>query len=181
MRKFRSGAVVVTAVAVTAVAAGCGTGTAATPTGAATFTGAATPGAATPAAAAAALPAEQQVAALFPQWNAALATGDPQRVADLYAPDAVLLPTVSNQVRRSRAEIVDYFTKFLQSKPQGVIEDEIVDVLDADTAINTGVYEFALTKDGKAERVRARYTYVYELREGKWLIVNHHSSAMPEG
>ncbi|MEU0535461.1 SgcJ/EcaC family oxidoreductase [Amycolatopsis tolypomycina] len=166
MRKTRWGAVVVATAAVTAVTAGCGTGTAATPTGAA---------------AAPARPTEQQIAALFPQWNAALATGDPQRVADLYAPDAVLLPTVSNEVRRSRAEIVDYFTKFLQSKPQGVIENEIVDVLDADTAVNTGVYEFMLTKDGKTERVRARYTYVYELREGKWLIVNHHSSVMPEG
>ena len=166
MRKMRTGAVVVTAAAATAVVAGCGTGSAATPGG----------GPAAPA-----RPAEQQIAALFPQWNAALATGHPLRVADLYAPDAVLLPTVSNEVRRSRAQIVDYFTKFLQSKPQGVIEDEIVDVLDADTAVNTGVYEFALTKDGKSERVRARYTYVYELREGKWLIVNHHSSAMPEG
>ncbi|WP_206784972.1 SgcJ/EcaC family oxidoreductase [Amycolatopsis sp. MtRt-6] len=166
MRKTRWGVVVVATAAVAAVTAGCGTGTAATPTGAA---------------AAPARPTEQQIEALFPQWNAALANGDPQRVADLYAPDAVLLPTVSNEVRRSRAEIVDYFTKFLQSKPQGVIEDEIVDVLDADTAVNTGVYEFTLTKDGKTERVRARYTYVYELREGKWLIVNHHSSAMPEG
>ncbi|MEU5263292.1 SgcJ/EcaC family oxidoreductase [Amycolatopsis sp. NPDC021455] len=169
MRKVRTGVLVVTTAAVAAAAAGCGTGTAATPA------------AATTDAAAPARPAEQQIADLFPQWNAALATGDPQRVADLYAPDAVLLPTVSNQVRRTRAEIVDYFTKFLKDKPQGVIEDEIVDVLDADTAINTGVYEFTLAKEGKTQRVRARYTYVYELRGGKWLIVNHHSSAMPEG
>jgi uncharacterized protein (TIGR02246 family) len=166
MRNVRTGVIVVTTAAVAAVAAGCGTGTAATPAGAAVAT---------------APPTQQQIAGLFGQWNATLATGDPQRVADLYAPDAVLLPTVSNQVRRTRAEIVDYFTKFLKSKPQGVIEDEIVDVLDADTAVNTGVYEFTLTKDGKAQQVRARYTYVYELRDGKWLIVNHHSSAMPEG
>ena len=166
MRNVRTGVLVVTTVAVAAVATGCGTGTAATPAGAA---------------AAPAPPAQQQIAGLFGQWNAALATGDPQRVADLYAPDAVLLPTVSNQVRRTRAEIVDYFTKFLKDKPQGVIEDEIVEVLDADTAINTGVYEFTLDKGDKTQRVRARYTYVYELREGKWLIVNHHSSAMPEG
>ncbi|WP_410641122.1 SgcJ/EcaC family oxidoreductase [Amycolatopsis sp. lyj-346] len=166
MRKMQVGVVVVATAAVTAVAAGCGTGSAATPTGAA---------------AGPARPTEQQIAALFPEWNAALATGDPQRVADLYAPDAVLLPTVSDEVRRSRAQIVDYFTKFLQNKPQGVIKDEMVDVLDADTAVNTGVYEFVLTKDGKADKVRARYTYVYELREGKWLIVNHHSSVMPEG
>jgi uncharacterized protein (TIGR02246 family) len=167
MRNVRTGVLVMTTAAVAAVVTGCGTGTAATP-------------AAAPAPAPA-RPAEQQIADLFPQWNAALATGDPQKVADLYAPDAVLLPTVSNQVRRTRAEIVDYFTKFLKDKPQGVIEDEIVDVLDADTAINTGVYEFTLAKEGKTQRVRARYTYVYELREGKWLIVNHHSSAMPEG
>ncbi|QFU91157.1 SgcJ/EcaC family oxidoreductase [Amycolatopsis sp. YIM 10] len=126
-------------------------------------------------------PSEQEIAALFPAWNAALATGDPQRVADLYAPDAVLLPTVSNQVRADRAGIVDYFTKFLQNKPKGTINQEIVEVLDADTAVNTGVYTFELTQNGQPQQVQARYTYVYERIDGKWLIVNHHSSAMPEG
>jgi uncharacterized protein (TIGR02246 family) len=124
---------------------------------------------------------QQDIAALFPVWNAALATGDPNKVADLYAPDAVLLPTVSDDVRTSRAEIVDYFQHFLENKPSGTIEKELVNVLDADTAINTGVYRFAITgKDGKPTEVEARYTYVYELRDGKWLIVNHHSSSMPE-
>lgn len=140
------------------------------------------PAALTPAAQQAATKASQQeIAALFPAWNAALATGDPQKVADLYAPDAVLLPTVSNNVRTTRAEIVDYFQHFLENKPSGTIEQEVVNVLDADTAVNTGVYRFALTgKDGTSSQVEARYTYVYELRDGKWLIVNHHSSAMPE-
>ncbi|MCL1536223.1 SgcJ/EcaC family oxidoreductase, partial [Xanthomonas nasturtii] len=44
------------------------------------------------------LPADgeaREVAALFDTWNAALATGNPDKVADLYAPDGVLLPTVS--------------------------------------------------------------------------------------
>ncbi len=127
-----------------------------------------------------ALPSRQEIAGLFPGWNAALATGDPQKVADLYAPDAVLLPTVSNKVRTDRAGIVDYFTKFLQSKPQGKIDQEVIDVLDADSAVNTGVYTFSMTQDGQPQQVQARYTYVYEHRDGKWLIVNHHSSAMPE-
>ena len=125
-------------------------------------------------------PAPAQIQALFADWNTALATGDPQKVADRYAPNAVLLPTVSNQVRSTRAEIVDYFEHFLQSKPSGTILDSHVAVLDADDAIDAGTYRFALTKDGKPTTVDARYTFVYEKIDGKWLIVNHHSSAMPE-
>ena len=125
-------------------------------------------------------PSDEQIKALFVDWNAALATGDPQKVADRYAPNAVLLPTVSNQVRSTRAEIVDYFVKFLKSKPSGTILDSHIAVLNADDAIDAGTYRFALTQDGKPTTVDARYTFVYEKIDGKWLIVNHHSSAMPE-
>jgi uncharacterized protein (TIGR02246 family) len=125
-------------------------------------------------------PAAGQIQALFADWNTALATGDAQKVADRYAPNAVLLPTVSNQVRSTRAEIVDYFEHFLQAKPSGEILDSHVAVLNADDAIDAGTYRFSLTKDGKPTTVDARYTFVYEKINGKWLIVNHHSSAMPE-
>jgi uncharacterized protein (TIGR02246 family) len=125
-------------------------------------------------------PSNDQIQSLFADWNAALATGDAQKVADRYAPNAVLLPTVSNQVRSTRAEIVDYFEHFLQNKPSGTILDSHIAVLNADDAIDAGTYRFALTKDGKPTTVDARYTFVYEKIDGKWLIVNHHSSAMPE-
>ncbi|MET9684554.1 SgcJ/EcaC family oxidoreductase [Streptomyces coeruleorubidus] len=126
---------------------------------------------------------EAQVLGLFDQWNAALRTGDAQKVADLYAKDAVLLPTVSNNVRTDRAEIVDYFEHFLKNKPAGTKVESVVNVLDRDTVIDTGVYEFALTdhETGAKNTVKARYTYVYEKQpNGTWLIVNHHSSKMPE-
>ncbi|MFF5365551.1 SgcJ/EcaC family oxidoreductase [Streptomyces sp. NPDC013187] len=125
-----------------------------------------------------------QVLGLFDDWNAALQTGDPKKVADLYAKDAVLLPTVSNQVRTDRAAIVDYFEHFLQNKPVGTKTESVVNVLDRDTVIDTGVYEFALTdhETGEKSTVKARYTYAYEKQpNGKWLIVNHHSSKMPQG
>ncbi|KUF24969.1 SgcJ/EcaC family oxidoreductase [Xanthomonas phaseoli] len=123
---------------------------------------------------------EREVAALFDTWNAALATGNPHKVADLYAPDGVLLPTVSNEVRASREQIENYFEMFLTKKPQGVVNYRTVRVLD-DSAVDAGVYTFTLTdKAGKKSNVQARYTFVYEKRDGKWLIINHHSSAMPE-
>ncbi|MFH8387845.1 SgcJ/EcaC family oxidoreductase [Kitasatospora sp. NPDC018058] len=125
------------------------------------------------------LPTEQQIAALFDKWNAALATGDPNRVADLYAPDAVLLPTVSD-LYTSRAGIVGYFTKFLASKPVGKIQERFITVLDRTSAVDTGLYQFTLTdKNGGKSTVDARYTFVYELRGGEWLILNHHSSVLP--
>ncbi|MDK1341947.1 SgcJ/EcaC family oxidoreductase [Streptomyces sp. 378] len=125
-----------------------------------------------------------QVLGLFDRWNAALGTGDPQKVADLYAKDAVLLPTVSNEVRADRAGIVDYFEHFLRNKPVGTKVESVVNVLDRDTVIDTGVYEFALTDHDTGEKstVKARYTYAYEKQpNGRWLIVNHHSSKMPQG
>ncbi|WP_416984314.1 SgcJ/EcaC family oxidoreductase [Streptomyces sp. T028] len=128
-------------------------------------------------------PSKKQIAALFDGWNAALRTGDPEKVADRYAKDAVLLPTLSNKVRTDRAGIVDYMEHFLENKPVGKKIETHVNVLDGNSALDSGVYQFTLTDHatGKKRVVEARYTYEYEKRGGKWLIVNHHSSAMPEG
>jgi len=124
-----------------------------------------------------------QISGFFDTWNAALKTGDPEKVADLYAKNAVLLPTVSNKIRTDHAGIVDYFEHFLLNKPVGKKITTIVNVLDDNSALDTGIYEFTLTdpKTGNKRVVKARYTYEYERRGGVWKIVNHHSSAMPEG
>ena len=122
----------------------------------------------------------QEIAALFDRWNAALATLDPDKVVALYAPEAVLLPTVSNKPRTTHEGIRDYFVHFLEKKPQGTIDLRIIKI-GCNVASDTGLYTFTLhdTK-GKAKKVSARYSYVYEYLNGQWLIEHHHSSAMPE-
>ncbi|MFJ9742843.1 SgcJ/EcaC family oxidoreductase [Streptomyces sp. NPDC101166] len=128
-------------------------------------------------------PSKKQIAALFDGWNAALRSGDPHQVANRYAKDAVLLPTLSNQVRTDRAAIVAYMGHFLENKPASKKIETHINVLDHNSALDSGVYEFTLTdhETGDKRVVKARYTYAYEKRGGTWLIVNHHSSAMPEG
>ncbi|MFI9724305.1 SgcJ/EcaC family oxidoreductase [Streptomyces sp. NPDC052396] len=128
-------------------------------------------------------PTKNQIAGLFNRWNATLAKGDARRVADLYAPNAVLLPTVSSRIRTNRAAIVDYFQHFLESKPSGRIQKRYITILDPCHAVDTGLYQFTLTdkNSGTVSRTNARYTYVYERRGGRWLILNHHSSAVPAG
>ena len=117
-----------------------------------------------------------EITALFDEWNSALQTGDPKSVASLYATDAILLPTVSNQVRHNHQEIEDYFVHFLAKGPQGKIDESNVRIF-GDLSINSGVYTFTF-KDGAS--VQARFTYVYRWSGQRWMIIEHHSSAMPE-
>jgi uncharacterized protein (TIGR02246 family) len=123
---------------------------------------------------------KEQVSGLFDRWNAALQTKNPDEVVKNYAPDAVLLPTVSNKPRTSPQEIRDYFVHFLEKSPKGSINSRTVHT-GCNDAYDVGTYTFTVTDAaGKTSQVPARYTFVYELRNGKWLIVHHHSSAMPE-
>lgn len=119
---------------------------------------------------------QKTVASLFDRWNDSLKTLDPLKVAANYAPSAILLATVENDPRTTPAEIKDYFTKFLELQPQGQIDKRFVRT-GCNIAKDVGVYTFTM-KDG--QKVQARYTYVYEWVNGKWLITHHHSSAMPE-
>ncbi|HEX5314324.1 MAG TPA: SgcJ/EcaC family oxidoreductase [Gammaproteobacteria bacterium] len=126
-------------------------------------------------------PSKAAIAQQFTIWNAALQTGDPAKVAALYCePGGVLLPTVSNTVRTNRAAITDYFVHFLQLKPKGSIDQSYIHILGPDTAINSGIYTFDVTENGKPAQVQARFTFVYQKVNGTWCIMDHHSSAMPE-
>lgn len=120
---------------------------------------------------------ETQVRGLFNLWNDALATGDPQKVADRYTSDAVLLPTLSDEARYTNDRIADYFVGFLQKKPVGRIVEGNVKI-GPNWAQDAGIYEFAF-KDGST--VQGRYSFVYAYENGEWKISNHHSSIMPEG
>lgn len=120
------------------------------------------------------------VATLFDQWNLALASLDPDAVAQRYWGDAVLLPTVSNTPRTTPAMVRDYFVHFLEKHPRGRIDSRSIQI-GCNLAIDMGTYTFSvLGATGSPGEVAARYTYVYAFRDGEWKILHHHSSAMPE-
>jgi uncharacterized protein (TIGR02246 family) len=119
---------------------------------------------------------KNEFTALFDEWNSALQTGNPDKVAALYASNAILLPTVSNQVRHNHEEIKDYFVHFMQKGPVGTIDESNLRTFGL-IAINSGVYTFAF-KDGTS--VQGRFTFVYRWNGQHWQIIEHHSSQMPE-
>ena len=60
---------------------------------------------------------------LFDEWNVAIQSGEPKNVSALYEKNAILLPTVSNQVRHNHMDIEDYFAHFLAKGPKGGINE----------------------------------------------------------
>ncbi|MEA5206356.1 SgcJ/EcaC family oxidoreductase [Enterobacter mori] len=117
-----------------------------------------------------------EIEALFERWNDSLKTGDAQKVADTYLADSVLLPTLSNRVRLTDAERVDYFEHFLEKKPVGKIDFRTIRI-GCNKAIDVGTYTFTFAD--KTE-VSARYTFTYAWNGNEWKISSHQSSAMPE-
>ncbi len=120
---------------------------------------------------------EQEIAGLFTRWNQALQTGNPRVVVDNYAARSVLLPTMSNQVRVTRAEKEDYFRHFLKDRPAGRIDFRQIEI-GCNSAVDAGLYTFTFAATGA--QVKARYTYTYSWNGQTWLITSHHSSALPE-
>ncbi|MBE9183224.1 SgcJ/EcaC family oxidoreductase [Microcoleus sp. LEGE 07076] len=128
---------------------------------------------------------KKEVAAATQKWIDTVTSGKPNvvdEVVKLYSPNALLWATVSKQKRDTSQEIRDYFEVFAklpELKAEGY--KPVIRVYD-NVAINSGYYTFTYrTKNNKKTVVPARYTFVYAKgNDGKWMIVEHHSSAIPQ-
>ena len=124
-----------------------------------------------------------EIMAATTAWIDAMSSHDAERVVALYDPEAVLLGTTSPTLRDNPATVQDYF-KFLRTAPpyyKGVLGEQRIRVY-GDVAINTGTYTFigpARDAAGTPISRPARFSFVYRNRNGRWLIVDHHSSAVP--
>jgi uncharacterized protein (TIGR02246 family) len=125
-------------------------------------------------------PDAKAVAALFDDWNFALSSLDSKQVAQRYWPDAVLLPAASTSPRSDAAAISDYYTQFLARRPRGHVDTRTIQT-GCNLAVDTGTYTFSLMDDkGTTTNESARYTFIYQYRDGAWKILNQQASAMPE-
>lgn len=128
---------------------------------------------------AAATPAE--IEAQVDRFRSALATHDPDKVTALFAPDAVLLPTLSNRVRTNPAEVRDYFVHFLAKSPVVQIDSSTVRI-GCNIAERVGTWTWTLTDPAShaTTKAAARFSFIYRFEAGQWRIDHLHSSLMPE-
>ncbi len=122
---------------------------------------------------------QKTIEKLFTDWKNALQERDADKITSLYAEDAVFMPTLSGKIRRNHAETKDYFVHFMASQPKAKIHTSHVRIYEK-VMINSGLYLFDLIREGQPAEVLVRFTFVYEQRNGQWLIVEHHSSLLPD-
>ena len=123
---------------------------------------------------------KEDVAAATIKWGETLGQNDPDKVLALYAPDAVLWGTLSPTVRADRAALRDYFVTAFKVLPNLKVAfgEQLIRVYGA-TAVNTGYYTFSFVKEGEPKTLPARYSFTLVKDADAWMIVDHHSSAMP--
>jgi len=123
---------------------------------------------------------KEDVAAATTKWGQTLGQNDPDKVVALYASDAVLWGTLSPTVRADRAALRDYFVTAFKVLPNLKVAfgEQLIRVYGT-AAVNTGYYTFSFLKDGEPKTLPARYSFTLVKDGENWMIVDHHSSAMP--
>jgi uncharacterized protein (TIGR02246 family) len=123
---------------------------------------------------------KEELAEATSAWGRALGEDDPDKVLPFYSDDAVLWGTLSPTVRADRGALRDYFVTAFKVLPglKVAFGDQLIRVY-GNTAVNTGHYTFSYVKDGETKSLPARYSFTYVKSGERWLIVDHHSSAMP--
>ena len=122
----------------------------------------------------------RQVAAATDDWRAAYDSRDPKRITVLYAADAALWGTNLKAIAVTPAAVAEYF-KDAPARPDArvVFGEQNIRVY-GDLALNSGTYTFNGVRDGKPTTALARFSIAFRKQEGKWLIVDHHSSRLPQ-
>ena len=122
---------------------------------------------------------KDDVSAATKAWQAAYDSRDPKSIVGMYDESAVLWGTTAKTIASDPNAVWEYF-KSAASRPNArvVIGEQHIRVF-GNTAFNSGYYTFTDIRDGQLVPRPSRFTFVLHNKGGKWLIVAHHSSAMP--
>lgn len=110
------------------------------------------------------------------RFSAAYSSNDPEAVVKLYAPNAILLGTVSPVISEGTEAIGKYFSMIRGSGNKNAIQERHTIVVSDNAVVVTGFYEFTRMQEGKPVPGPSRFTMLITKSNGEWFIAHHHSS-----
>jgi uncharacterized protein (TIGR02246 family) len=121
-----------------------------------------------------------QVKSAFTAWTEALSTGNAEAITSLYAKDAVLISTLSDDPITTPEQRLAYFESIMKLPNLSVrVNEQYLRLMGDNAAVISGLYTFEYENNGKIFTMPARFTFVFEMDNGRWLIMDQHSSQMP--
>ena len=116
---------------------------------------------------------------ILQNWLNLVSIQDIDGVVNMYADDALLLGTFSNEIRVGEDQIRDYFNFFLAKKPKASLIESKVHIIDDNSFTVNGFYDFEVDENTSRKLANARFTFVFKKQNGVFKILSHHSSVMP--
>jgi len=119
------------------------------------------------------------VALALTQWKAAVEGNSLDDIMKLYDRHAIVISTFAQEPMTAREQIAGYFKKVIANP------DVKIDIQNShprafgNVAVSSGTYNLSYTQEVETISIPARFTFVYLLEGGKWLIVEQHSSRVP--
>ncbi len=121
------------------------------------------------------------VRAAYNAWTVAIASKKPEAVVKLYEPNARLLSTLDAAPLDTQASRLAYFAQLMRrDELQIKTTEENIVLLDANTALDSGIHAYSYKTANKTVNVIVRYSFVFEKRQTGWMIAHHHSSMLPQ-
>ncbi|MFG6412525.1 DUF4440 domain-containing protein [Roseateles sp. DC23W] len=112
-------------------------------------------------------------------WQAAYDSRDPQRLRPLYAPGALITDDEYSAVPLDGDGLPVFFEQLAQ-RPTARMRWRVGNLkLFGETAVRSGECEFTEQIDGRPRMRTARYSFVYQRSEGRWLIILQHTTWRP--
>lgn len=112
-------------------------------------------------------------------WASSFSDDSTNNICALYDEQASLWGTFSLLRRDNAALIKDYFEGIFKYQNRNVNFTDSSIRFFGDVAICNGSYTFSWVNNGIEVITMARFSLVYVKKDGRWFIIEHHSSAMP--
>ena len=123
---------------------------------------------------------KKDVAVAASKWEAVFAENNSDSILALYSKDGVLWGTLSPTVRADPPGLRAYFVSAFQALPKATVKfGRSTDPSVWQYGSKYGILNFVIHQNGEPKSIPARYSFTYVKEGENWMIVDHHSSAMP--
>lgn len=129
-----------------------------------------------------ALPTQEDVNAAYAGMEAAVKNRDAAALVAIYAEGAVFIGVDANEASKLDAAAMSAaVAEWFKTEPTITPNASEVQILDADTFVESGIITMDFKRNGKPTWRAERYTHVWQKQaDGSWKIVTEHASALPK-